>query len=50
MTMLLAAGSILEWMGPARKLRWGALLVLAVLAVVYAWRSRARAQSLARRS
>lgn len=46
-TMLLAAGSILEWMGPARKLRWGALLVLAVLAVAYAWRSRARATSLA---
>lgn len=46
-TMLLAAGSILEWMGPARKLRWGALLVLAVLAVAYAWRSRARARSLA---
>lgn len=46
-TMLLAAGSILEWMGPARKLRWVALLLLAGLAVAAAWRSRARYRSLA---
>jgi hypothetical protein len=39
---VLAAGSILEWMGPARKLRWIALIVLVALAVAYAVRSRAR--------
>lgn len=39
-TMLLAAGSILQWLEPARALRWVALLVLAGLAVVYAARSR----------
>jgi len=45
-TMLLAAGSILQWIGPARTLRWAALLALAVLAVAYAARTRERAQPL----
>src|SRR5918912_584247 len=39
---VVAAGSILDWMSPARKLRWLALLVLVALAVVYAARGRAR--------
>jgi hypothetical protein len=39
---VIAAGSILDWMSPARKLRWVALLVLAALATVYALRRRGR--------
>jgi O-antigen ligase/polysaccharide polymerase Wzy-like membrane protein len=42
MLTVVAAGSILDWMGPARKLRWAALVALAALAVVYAVRGRAR--------
>jgi hypothetical protein len=40
---VLASGSIQSWVSTARRLRWAALLVLAVLAVLWAWRSgRAR--------
>jgi O-Antigen ligase len=39
-TTLLAAGALLEWVGPARKLRWVALLALVALAVAYAARRR----------
>lgn len=39
---LLAAGSILDWMPTARKLRWVALFGLVALAVAYAARARAR--------
>jgi hypothetical protein len=46
-TMLLAAGSILPWIQPARTLRWVALLVLAVLALAYAATAAERARSLA---
>ncbi len=46
-TMLLAGGSILQWLEPARTLRWVALLVLAGLALVYAARSRERSWPLA---
>jgi hypothetical protein len=46
-TMLLAAGSILQWIQPARTLRWAALLVLAVLAVAYAVTAKERARALA---
>ena len=46
-TMLLAAGSILQWLEPARTLRWVALLVLAALALAYAARSSERSWSLA---
>ncbi|MEP7335537.1 MAG: O-antigen ligase family protein [Actinomycetota bacterium] len=45
-TMLLAGGSILQGIEPARTLRWAALLALAALAVAYAARSRERAWSL----
>jgi O-antigen ligase len=41
-TTLLAAGSLLDWMGPARKLRWLALLVLVGVAVAYALRRGGR--------
>jgi hypothetical protein len=46
-TMLLAAGSILQWLEPARTLRWVALLVLTALALAYAARSSERSASLA---
>jgi hypothetical protein len=46
-TMLLAGGSILQWIEPARTLRWAALFVLSALAVAYAVRSRESARSLA---
>ena len=46
-TMLLAAGSILQWLEPARTLRWVALLVLTGLAIAYAARAGARSRSLA---
>jgi hypothetical protein len=39
---VVAAGSILDWMSPARKLRWIALVVLAALAVAYVARGRGR--------
>jgi hypothetical protein len=39
-TSVLAAGAILSWIDEARKLRWGALLLLAVLAVAWALRER----------
>lgn len=45
-TMLLAAGSILPWLEPARALRWVALLVLAGLALALAARSKEPARSL----
>ena len=44
-TMLLAAGSILQWLEPARTLRWVALFVLAALALAYAAREKERAWS-----
>ncbi len=46
-TMLLAAGSILQWLEPARTLRWVALLVLTGLALAYAARAGAHSRSLA---
>jgi hypothetical protein len=46
-TMLLAGGSILQWLEPARALRWVALLVLAGLALVYVARSSERSLPLA---
>jgi hypothetical protein len=39
---VVAAGAIIDWMSPARKLRWAALVALAVLAVAYAARRRPR--------
>ena len=42
-TALVAAGSLVGWQDPARKVRWVALLVLAGLAVPYALRNRRRA-------
>ncbi len=37
---LLSQGSLLSWIGPARKLRWLALFAFVGLAIVYAWRRR----------
>jgi hypothetical protein len=42
LTAVLAAGSILDWMPVARKLRWAALFSLAAIAVAYALRGRVR--------
>ena len=42
LTTLVSAGSLLDWIGPARKLRWAALLALVAVAVVYALRRRGR--------
>ncbi len=42
-TAVLAAGALLSWLEPARKLRWAALLVLFALSLVAARRARARA-------
>jgi O-antigen ligase len=42
LTTVLAAGAVLEWIPVAKKLRWAALLALAVLAALYALRARGR--------
>jgi len=39
---VLSQGALLSWIGPARKLRWAALFILAALAVGYALRRRDR--------
>lgn len=41
-TAVVAAGSVLEWMGPARKLRWVTLLALVALSVAWALRRGGR--------
>jgi O-antigen ligase/polysaccharide polymerase Wzy-like membrane protein len=39
-TALLAAGSLVDLLGPARKARWLALVALAAVAAAYSWRRR----------